>query len=149
MIYDGDCKSGSRNLDPWSRTQAPGSSSLILQLECCHTLSYYNIKDQDTVHLEATGQIFVVMTGGKRITLDVKSTDTFHTISAKIHDKEGIAIERQQWGSYDWPYCKWASLSTCEIPFNSTLDLKILWGMSCLSAVVMSGCCFEVAGLVL
>lgn len=41
-------------------------------------------------------QVFIKTLTGKSITLDVSDTDTMLSVKKKIHEKDGIAVEKQR-----------------------------------------------------
>ncbi len=63
-------------------------------------LSDYNIQKASTIHmvlrLRGGYQIFVRTLTGKTMTLEVEQTDTIESVSAKIHEREGIPVSEQR-----------------------------------------------------
>ena len=62
---------------------------------------------------------------GEYITLEVKPSDTIGTVQAKIYEKEGIPLDKQQWLSFaGLPLEDGRTLSDLNIVEESTLYLS-------------------------
>ena len=69
-------------------------------------------------------QMFVELETGRRITLEVKPSDTISTVKAKIYEKEGIPLDKQQLRFASRPLEDGHTLSCYNIVGDSTLDLS-------------------------
>ncbi|XP_020684560.1 polyubiquitin-like, partial [Dendrobium catenatum] len=61
-----------------------------VELQDCFTLSFYKIKHQSVLHLQAPIQIFVKIVTGKTITITTEASDTIAIIMTKIACKTGF-----------------------------------------------------------
>ncbi len=66
------------------------------KLDFDRTLASYNIQNESTLYLNVIGIIFVRISNGKTITLEVLLSDTVKKLKEKIHVKENILPDQQQ-----------------------------------------------------
>ena len=101
------------------------------QLEDGRTLADYNIQKESTLHLVlrlrgGSMQIYVKTFSGKKITLDVDSSDTINTVKQKIEEKEGFPTRYQRLvivGGILLPND--STLADCNIQKESTIHLVL------------------------
>ncbi|KAG9445787.1 hypothetical protein H6P81_011915 [Aristolochia fimbriata] len=66
------------------------------QLKDDHNLADYGIQNDSTVAVHIVGlHIFVKISSGKRISLEVRLSDTILKIKTKIRDREGVPVDSQ------------------------------------------------------
>ena len=95
------------------------------QLDDGRTLSDYNIQKESALYLALVLQIFVRISAGKTVTLEMNLNDTIRNIKEKIRDKEGIPLEQQQLIFAGQQLTNERVLTNCNIIYNSKLDLSI------------------------
>jgi hypothetical protein len=66
------------------------------QLDFSRTLAFYNIQNESTLYCNVICIIFVRISNGKTITLEVLLGDTIKNLKKKIHVKENILPNQQQ-----------------------------------------------------
>ncbi|XP_072048105.1 uncharacterized protein [Amphiura filiformis] len=101
-IYTSDTVEGVKDKIRYEQGIPPEQQRLTVagrQLEDGKTLSDYNIRETDTIHLElllcGRMQIFCKCMTGHKITLEFEPDETIESVKAKIEAKEGIPQDQQ------------------------------------------------------
>jgi ubiquitin C len=110
----------------------PSQQRLIFggnQLEDGKTLAEYNVENGSTIHLVlrilTDGPFFVKTLTGKTIELNLETSDSIHSVKAKIQDIEGIPIDHQSLIFAGHILDDEKTLEDCRAPKGSTLHLVI------------------------
>ena len=67
-----------------------------IELEDSYNLNDYDIPKESTLHLILKMEVWLKMSTGKLVTLELKSSDKVRDVKDKIHVKEGILSDRQR-----------------------------------------------------
>ena len=94
------------------------------ELEDSGTLNDYGILKESTLHLIPKMNVFLKMSTGKLVTLELKSSDTIRDVKDKIHVQEGISPDRQRLMSDGKQLEDSRSVGECNIQNNSILHLE-------------------------
>ena len=94
------------------------------ELEDSGTLNDYGILKESTLHLIPKMNVFLKMSTGKLVTLELRSSDTIRDVKDKIHVQEGISPDRQRLLSDGKQLEDSRSVGECNIQNNSILHLE-------------------------
>ena len=92
------------------------------------TLSDYNLQNEDILYLIHRMKISVRTCTGESITLEVEPSDTIESVKAKIQEREGFPIDKQQLIFSGTQLKDGCILSDYNIKKEDVLDLVLTWG---------------------
>lgn len=95
-----------------------------IELQDSDILHDYGIPKESTLHLILKIEVWLKMSTGKRVTLELKSSDKIRDVKDKIHVKEGILSDRQRLIFYGKQLEDSRSVGECNLQKHSVLYLE-------------------------